>query len=289
MAITKDPDSGKSAEDDAVAKIAAALGASGGTGAGRVFMGNGASAGYVSPFAPTGATGQKSNTTLWMSADDAKADFYHWKPKKQDDFLAKLKVSGLVQEDAGPMEASRIWQALVDESSNYGSQGKEVSPFDLLSRYVKQSGNGNPWKKSADGRFEVNVLTGERRYVGPQFSTVTNQRVDLTDPASARAIAEKMFQDLMGRNPGKGEIGQFASALTEAEQANPLNETVTTQYDTSTGDAIGNSSVSSGGVSADAKAMLAEDQIKKKPEYGALQAATTYQNAFDQLIYGAPQ
>jgi hypothetical protein len=93
----------------------------------------------------------------------------------------------------------------------------------------------------------------------------------------------------MGRNPGKGEIGAFASALTQAEQANPLQETVTTQYDMKTGEAVGNSSVSSGGVSADAKAMLAEDQIKGKKEYGALQAATTFQNAFDQLVYGSPQ
>jgi hypothetical protein len=177
----------------------------------------------------------------------------------------------------------------VAEASNYGSQGKEVSPFDLLSRYVKASGSTGDWRKSADGRFEVNVRTGERRYIGPQFQTVTNQRVDLTDPASARAIAEKMFQDLMGRNPGKGEIASFASALTQAEQSNPLQETATTQYDMKTGEAIGNSSVSSGGVSADAKAMLAEDQIKGKKEYGALQAATTFQNAFDQLVYGSPQ
>jgi hypothetical protein len=288
MAVAKDKK--KSTEDDALSQLVAALGGGAtGTAGGRVFMGRGASSGYVSPFAPTGATGQKDSSSLWLSADAAKGDFYNWKPKKQDDFLAKLKVSGLVQEDAGPLEASKIWMALVDEASNYGSQGKEVSPFDLLSRYVKASGNAGAWKKSADGRFEVNVMTGERRYVGPQFSTVTNQRVDLTDPASARAIAEKMFQDLMGRNPGKGEIASFASALTQAEQSNPLQETVTTQYDMKTGEAVGNSSVSSGGVSADAKAMLAEDQVKKKPEYGALQAATTYQNAFDQLVYGSPQ
>jgi hypothetical protein len=93
----------------------------------------------------------------------------------------------------------------------------------------------------------------------------------------------------MGRNPGKGEIGTFAGALAQAEQGNPTVETTTTEFDPVTGDPTNRRSVTSGGVSADAKALLAEDQIKADPEYGAVQASTTYMNAFENAIYGAPE
>ena len=144
------------------------------------------------------------------------------------------------------------------------------------------------------GAFQVNIETGERRYVGPGTylgggkAIQTDTRVDLTDPDTAKAIATKLFQDLMQRDPQAGELGAFAAALGNAESNSPITQSTTTTYDMDTGQPISQDSVSSGGVTAEGKAYIGEQQIKGKKEYGATQAATYYQNAFDQLIFGSP-
>jgi len=157
-----------------------------------------------------------------------------------------------------------------------------MSPMDLLAGYVKANSNGGNWVKQGD--FEVNPLTGERRYVGPQFKTTTATNTNLTDPATARAIATQLFQQLLGRDPGKGDISSFASALAQSEIQNPSQTTTTTQYDKTTGDATNTSSVNVGGMTDQGRAQLAQDQIKKKPEYANVQAATTYMNALQQAV-----
>jgi hypothetical protein len=226
----------------------------------------------------------------YMSTYEALASYDNWTTKKQDDFLAKLKISGLVQSDAGPIEAYKVWEALVNESARKTANGQDVSPFDILGSYVSQAGGTGKgaWVKDASGKWETNAVTGERRYVGPRFSTTTDSRIDYTDPATARAIATKMFQDMMGRDPGKGELSSFGSALSAAEASNPTVATTTTEYNTTTGEAVGSSTVSKGGVAEAGKEQLAEEQIKGKKEYGATQAATTYMNALENAVYGAP-
>jgi len=224
-----------------------------------------------------------------MPYTEALGVYDQWTDKQQQDFLAKLKVAGLVQADAGTIEAHSVWEKLVDEAMRKTAAGRDISPMDILSGYVKAAGGmqKGQWQKSADGKWEVNLITGERRYIGPRFVTTTDQLTDFTDPATARAIATKMFQDMMGRDPGKGELSAFGSALSQAESANPTIATTTTEYNNA-GEAIGTNTTKSGGVSAEGKALLAEDQIKKKPEFGATQAATTYRNAFEDAVYGAP-
>lgn len=285
MALTK----GRSAGEDAGASAAASRfggGAAGGSsgGTGKVFMGR-----YLTEGAGPGGRPGKVLLDRTMSVEEAKLDFRTWSEKKQQDFLAKLKLSGLTPADAGPMEAGKVWEGLVDEAAKYAAAKKnKISPMDILAMYVKNAG-GSQWVRQGD--FEVNTATHERRYVGPQFKTTTQTRIDMSDPATARAVATKMFQDLMGRNPGRGEIGTFATALAQAERDNPLTETTTTEYrmGASDLDPVSSTSVTSGGVSADAKALLAEDQIKADPEYGAVQASTTYMNAFENAVYGAPE
>jgi len=268
------------------------------TGSGKVFMGLRPIPPRYGPYAPPASyaaavaagKAQTAKRKDYMSATDAYGEYDRWTSKKQEDFLAKLKVSGLVQSDAGPIEAYKIWEALVDESARKVSNGQDVSPFDILGSYVNQAGgmSKGSWTKDASGKWETNVVTGERRYIGPKFATTTDTRVDYTDPATARAIATKMFQDLMGRDPGQGELANFGSALSTAEATNPTTASTTTQYNTTTGEAVGSNTVSRGGVTEAGKEQLASDQIKGKKEYGATQAATTYMNALENAVYGAP-
>lgn len=221
----------------------------------------------------------------WMTIDDAINAYYGWTQKQRDDFRAKALVGGLLRYGDGDMEASTLWGKLVNQASNYGAQSNPVSPMDLLAGYVKQNSSGGQWVKR--GNFEINALTQEQRYVGPKFKTTTASNVNLSDPATARAIATSLFQQLMGRDPGKGELSAYANALNQAEVQNPNQQTTVTQYDMTTGDPTNTSSVTTGGMTDAGRQQLAEEQIKKKPEYATNQAATTYMNAFEQAVYGS--
>lgn len=230
---------------------------------------------------------------VWVSTEQAEGEYYNWSAKQQRDFVAQGILTGLLKLGDGPMEGGALWKKLVKEAANYGKADKKVSPLDLMASYVKASGGANAWKQM--GVFEINTVTGERRYVGPGTylgdgrATQTDTRVDLTDPDTARAVATRLFQDMMGRDPGAGELGAFASALNSAEQSSPVVSTTTTQYNMETGQPISQDTTQSGGLTAEAKAYIGEQQIKKKKEYGVHQAVTTYQNAFESLIFGAPE
>lgn len=229
------------------------------------------------------AVGGSPAKPRWLSEDDADAEYFTWSQKQRDDFRAKGLLSGMLTQGAGDLEAYSLWQQLVKQASGYGAKGRKVSPLDILSGYVKDNSKGG-WVKNGD--FEVNPLTGEKRYIGPKFKTTTQTAADLTDPATARAIATSVFQDLLGRDPGQGEIAGYAQALAASEQENPSTTTTTTQYDETTGEAMGSSSVTTGGVTDQGRQLLAEDKIKQGKEYGAVQAATTYENALQAAVNG---
>lgn len=230
------------------------------------------------------ARNQRRQNGAWMSADDAANAYFNWTSKARDDFRAKGLLSGLLTQGAGDLESFSLWQTLVKQSALYGANGQMVSPLDILSGYVKGNSSGR-WVKQ--GNFETNPLTGEKRYIGPKSKTTTQQQVDLTDPATARAIATKLFQDLLGRDPNSGEIAAYANALSQSEAQNPSTAVTTTQFDPATGDATNSSTVTMGGLTADAKAQMAADEIKSKKEYGVTQAATTYMNALTSAVGGA--
>lgn len=291
--------SGDKKEDPYLAALKqfAASSGSGGASTGRVYMGE------WTPKRPKGSSAQAwkniqgvtglEDRSKWMSAEEADQEYYTWSQKQQADFVAKGILSGQLKLGDGPLEGAKLWKKLVKEAANYGAVGKKVSPIDLMASYVQASGGANAWTSA--GVWQINTQTGERKYVGPGTylgdgqAQQTDTRVDLTDPDTARAISTQLFQNLMGRDPGAGELGAFANALHAAEQSSPVVSTTTTQYDMDTGQAIGSNSTQSGGVTTDAKAYIQEQQVKKNKEYGAFQAATTYQNAFDSLVFGSPE
>jgi hypothetical protein len=296
MAVT----SGSDPNAKEMAALAALMGGSGGggLGGGKVYMG---SERYTKGGNGDKGSGQQlprgksmyGTRDLWASQEDAYQDYFHWSTKKQQDFIAQGVLSGMLNLGDGAMEGSKLWKKLTNEAALYGAAGKKVSPFDIMASYVKANGGANAWHQQ--GVWSVNTVTGERRYEGPGKylgggkALQTDTRVDLTDPDTAKAVATKLFQDMMGRDPGAGELGGFAGALHSAEEASPVVQNTTTEYDMETGQALNTSTQSSGGVTAEGKAYIGEQQIKKKAEYGAFQAATTYQNALESLVFGSPE
>lgn len=236
--------------------------------------------------------GRHKTKDQWVDAEEAVMEFNSWNAKKRGDFIAQAKIGGLMQPDGGLVEAARLWRMLVEEASFYGkNKEQKIGPWDILSTYVKASGGKDAkWMKDPnDPDFEVNRLTGDRRYVGPQFKTTTESRIDLTDPGTAAAIATRIFQDLMGRDPGQGELTGFAEALNTAEAQNPVTATTTTEFDPVTGKAVGTDTITEGGLDAAAKQHLAQNRVKGTEEYGVVQAATTYSNALENAVWGAPE
>lgn len=265
--------------------------ATSGAGAGKVYMGQlpglkGKNTSELSEQAQSNLLARGGGAN-WMSTVDAENNYFKWNAKQRQDFIAKGLLSGLLTAGAGDLEGASLWKNLVDQAANYGAQGQKISPLDILSGYVKGNSSGG-WIKDSTGQFETNPMTGERRYIGPKFKTTTATSANLTDPATARAVATSVFQSLLGRDPGQGEISAYAQALAQSEEQNPSTTTTTTQYDPTTGEATDQSSVTAGGMTDQSRQLLAADEIKKKAEYGAVQAATTYQNALDQAVFGGP-
>lgn len=221
-----------------------------------------------------------------VSANEAYLKFFEWGDKKRKDFIAQGVVGGLLKQGDGLIEAGQLWKALVQQASIYNEAGKKITPWDVMSTYVDSAGGAGSWVRQGD--WEVNTVTGERRYVGPQFKTTTDKRVDFTDPRTAQAIATQIFQNMMGRNPGDGEISAFAKALMSAEKKNPVLTSTTTEYDMTTGEPIATDTTQTGGLTAEARGMIGQNQVKKDEEYGAYQAATTYFGALQQAVYGSP-
>lgn len=250
-------------------------------------------------------------TPVWIKPSEAYQDYFTWTGSQRSDLRAKGILSGQLRETDGDMETAAWWKSLVQQAARYGAAGQQVSPMMLADGYLGASGygmtdqerfklqrgsfpagaifdsSGKYTRTYRDGQFVVNELTGQRTYVGPKFKTTTDTKVDFTDPATARALTSSIFQQLVGRDPGAGELGQFAAALQQAEQSAPVTTSTTSEFN-SLGEVVSQSSKSSGGLTAAGREQLMKEKLQQTKEYGAFQAATTYANATKRAIWGGP-
>lgn len=274
---------------------AAKFGSIGGAGSagGKVYMGSTLTEGT----GPGGVPGKVMQANL-VPKQEAYGVIDNFSGKQLRDFVATGQAAGLLEDGAGYMEAQTLWKKLVDASARLTAAGRKIAPTDVLAGYLgkgplagKVGASGAAlWQEQwrSGRKFLVNTQTGEVKYQGPRFETTYQQNIDLTDPATAKALATSVFQQLLHRDPGKGELDGWASALRTAEQQSPSVTQTTTEYDPTTGEPVGTSSTSAGGMTADAKAYMAQQRIKKTKEYGAVQAATTYANALENAVFNNP-
>lgn len=296
MVLESTPGGGSGGESAGAEKFKGTSASAGGRGS--VYMGQ-----RSEPLYQHGAPGSvrtvSKQSPYYLGTSDAYEVFNQFSGKQLRDFIAAGQVAGQLQDDAGFLEGQKLWKKLVDASAGLTKSGRDVSPMDVLSMYLGKGplgaggaggGGQSVWQTQYRGgrKFLVNTQTGQVKYQGPRFETTYQKTIDLTDPTTAKAIATSVFQQLMHRDPGKGEMGSFADALRAAEQNSPVVTNVTTEYDMNTGEAIGQTSKSTGGFGADAKQYLAEQKVKANKEYGAIQAATTYENALENAIFNNP-
>ncbi len=201
------------------------------------------------------------------------------------------KVPGF-EPGMGLPQIQSAWQNMVEASIMFnqgrGEGDKTWTPWDVLNTWSDQKGKFGT-KREGDWIFDV--ATGERiKYVGPTKKTVTDKKVDLSNPEDVKAIATQALRELLGRAPSAKELAQFRASINAEERANPLvtttTQTLRPDIESGTVDVVASETQTTGGVSDAARAALISDPTRETKEYGKYQSATTYWDAMMQMLAG---
>lgn len=244
------------------------------------------------PYAP----GYKPSATPFtggkkmVSFDEAALAPRDWTDKQKREFVNKgilYKIPGF-SPDMGDPEIFSAWDDLINSAWMMSSEGREVSPWQVMDSYAKEKGKYGTVTK--DG-WVYDVATGERiAYKGELTKKTKQTNVNLSSPEDVRVIATQALREALGRAPTDKELAQFRSAIGSLEQASPeVRETTTTlkpNLETGQLEEVGSSSTVTGGVSEAARAAAVTEAAQKSPEYGKYQGGTTYFNALMQMISG---
>lgn len=220
----------------------------------------------ANPGAPRART---STETLMKSLSEAQGEFYRWSDTERRKWADHLFALGLIDEDETSDYATLkgMWDDVVAETANFTTAGKRLSPWEVAS-LVAGGEAGAAARKAANAK--------KAPFTGAKSQRSTS--VDLTDPKTAKALMNDTLSRVLGRAATDDEIDTFKGVLNAAERANPTTTVSTTNY--VAGDAVSQSSTTSGGLTGQARQQMAQDQAMSAPEYGAYQAASTYFNAF---------
>lgn len=205
-----------------------------------------------------GKTTDKTGTVSSVSAE-----YFSWDQKTKDKFLTQLSLTGRDTSSLSDGQLSQLWAAYVGQAAQYYGSNVKLTPWDILAKDMKQRST------------YLNT---------PRSVTATSTDMRLSTAGDAQAIFLQAAKSLLGRDPTKSEIKTFQSVLNEQERANPQVTTTTSSFmgDTQTGQ----TSTTTGGVSTDEKNVMAMEDIKKDPEYGAFQAATNGMNWLMEMVQG---
>lgn len=257
-------------------------------------IGGGAFSGTSSIF--LGTTGKRINpqqppTARTVTADQARGEPIRWM-REDPETLKKFVNTGILNKipgfdvGMGLPEVMAAWDDLVKSSwavNAYLPDGSKMTPWDIMNSYSNQA---NKFGSVRRGDWLYDIATGEKlKYVGPKTKVSTQKKVDLSSPEDVRAIATNALSELLGRAPTPEELAQFRSSVNAFEESNPM-VAVTTETLDDMGEVVNTSTQQSGGVSAEARALLVSDAAKKGPEYAKFQSGTTYWNALVQMMGG---
>jgi len=189
--------------------------------------------------------------------------YYNWSSATKNKFLTQLGLSGIDTSQINDAQTAQYWAAYVGQAASYYAAGQKMTPWDILAKDMQQR---------------------ESYLNTPRSVTQTSTATDLSTGEDAHAIFLQAAQSLLGRDPTKNEISSFQKALNKYETANPTTTTQTTNY---MGDTVtGQTSTTKGGVDDSSRTLMAMEDVKADPEYGAYQAATTYFDAMMEMIGG---
>lgn len=191
--------------------------------------------------------------------------YYDWDAKTKNKFLTQLSLAGYDTSKMKDGDIANMWGTYAEQAASYykGGRGQRLTPWDILAKDREQR---------------------ESYLKTPRSVTQTSKSFDMSTQQDAHAIFMQAAQSLLGRDPTKSEVASFQRTLNAYEKANPTITTATTSY---VGDEVtGQTSTTTGGVKEGGRAVLAMEDIKDDPEYGAYQAATNGMNWLMEMVGG---
>lgn len=174
------------------------------------------------------------------------------------------------------------WRDAVELASRF-PPSKRITPFEAARLMAKTGGAAARSGGRSGSRYGT---AREAAFTGARTVTSRQQNVDLTDPKTAKAIANDALSQYLGRAATDEEITAFTASINAAERANPTVTDTTTTANYVDGEQTSQSSTSttSGGLTGAARNQIVADEAMQKPEYGAYQAASTYWNVLAQSL-----
>lgn len=191
--------------------------------------------------------------------------YYDWDAKTKNKFLTQLGLAGYDVTKMKDGDIAQMWSTYAAQAASYykSGRGQRLTPWDIL---AKDRAQRESYMKT------------------PRSVTQTSTSYDMSTQQDAHAIFMQAAQSLLGRDPTKAEVASFQRTINAYEKANPTVTTATTNY---IGDDVtGQTSTTKGGVKDSARSLMAMEDVKADPEYGAYQASTTYFDAMMDLIGG---
>ena len=198
-------------------------------------------------------------------ADEVRGQVLAWQGTDEfDRWGQKLLGFGLIDpgDETSVVILDAVWQDAVDLSARFLAAGKKVTPW-AAAEFLDEGGGSSRYGSSG-GAF-----TGNR--------SSTSTSVDLTDPATAKAITNDTLSNALGRAARPEELSQFIQVINTAEKASPTVTSSNTRYDK--GEEVSRSETRSGGLTSAGLSQIVLDRAQALPDYGAYQAATTYFNS----------
>lgn len=216
--------------------------------------------------------------SLWQDSDPA--------------MLKQLVNTGVLNKvpgfdvNMGMPEIISAWDELVKSSYELNQakgSDKKWTPWDVLQTYGNSKGKFGTVK---NGDWLYDVATGAKlKYVGPKSKTTTSRDVNLSSAEDVKALTTQVLTQALGRAPTTAEVAQYKSTINAQENENPTM-TTTTQTLNDQGEAVSQSSKTTGGFDAAAQQQLVQDQASQTPEFAKYQSGTTYWNALMQMMTG---
>jgi hypothetical protein len=194
---------------------------------------------------------------------DVKAQYFNWDPATRNKFLTQLNLAGYDTTQLRDDQVAQLWAGYAEQAAAYYSANNKLTPWDIL---AKDRAARESYMKT------------------PRSVTQTSTNQNLSSREDAHALFLQAAQSLLGRDPTQAEISAFQKSVNAYEKAHPTVTTTTSNY---IGDQLkSQSSNTTGGVTDAARGLMATEDIKRDPEFGAYQAATTYFDAMMAEIGG---
>lgn len=214
-----------------------------------------------------------------VSLQEAYNDYYTWQPQEQQAWTSKLFRAGLISDPSDVASALAFWKQAVDLAGGQYTVGhKKVTPWDMAQQMLGLAEAQNGKKNK------------------PTTETRVNTSTEVLNSGDADNMITTMYQNELGRNPTDGELSRYRSMLINKSRNDPttsVESTTTTPLLDKSGAASGNTTVDTSTNQQDGWSQAGlnnslQQQVQADPEWGAYQAATTYMNALEQTMSGAP-